>query len=54
MPRHWTDRLQSGRHSPGIFIVRANAALPVIVEALAIVAHASDPAEWLDRLEYIP
>ena len=54
MPGHWIDHLRSGRHSPGLFIVRTNVSLPDIVEAMVIVAHASDPDEWLDRLEYIP
>lgn len=54
MPGHWIAHLQSGRHSPGVFIVRSNATLPEIVNMLVIVAHASDPDEWLDRLEYIP
>jgi Domain of unknown function (DUF5615) len=54
MPGHWIDHLQSRRHSPGLFIVRANVSLPDIVETMVIVAHASDPGEWRDRLEYIP
>ena len=54
IPGHLLDHLRSGRHSPGVFIVRANIALPVVVEAMVIVAHASDSSEWIDRLEYIP
>jgi hypothetical protein len=54
IPGHLLDHLRSGRHSPGIFIVRANINLPVAVEAMVIVAHASDSSEWIERLEYIP
>ena len=54
MPGHWIAHLQSGRHSPGVFIVRANVSLPEIVEVMVIVAHASKSGEWVDRMEYIP
>jgi hypothetical protein len=54
IPGHWLDHLRSGRHSPGVFIVRANIALPLILEAMVIVAHASESSEWIDRFEYIP
>ncbi len=54
MPGYWIAHLQSGRHSPGVFIVRTKVALREVVENLVVVAYASDPAEWLDRLEYVP
>jgi hypothetical protein len=54
MPGHWIDHLQSGRHSPGVFIVREKVPLREIVENLVIVAYASEPSEWQDRLEYFP
>jgi Domain of unknown function (DUF5615) len=54
MPGHWIAHLQAGRHSPDMFIVRSEVTLPEIVEVMVIVARASDPGEWLDRLEYIP
>jgi hypothetical protein len=54
MPGHWIAHLQAGRHSPGLFIMRSNVTLPEIAEVMVIVAHASDPGEWVDRLEYIP
>jgi hypothetical protein len=54
MPGHWIDHLRSGRHSPGVFILRERVPLREIVENLVIVAYASDPAEWVDRLEYFP
>jgi hypothetical protein len=54
MPSYWIAHLQSGRHSPGVFIIRTKATLREIVENLVLVAYASDPAEWLDRLEYFP
>jgi hypothetical protein len=54
MPAHLIAHLQAGCHSPGVFIVRAKIPLPEIVEAIVNVALASDPGEWVDRLEYIP
>jgi hypothetical protein len=54
MPGHLIDHLRAGRHSPGVFIVREKVPLREIVENLVLVAYASDPSEWLDRLEYFP
>jgi hypothetical protein len=54
MPGHWIAHLHSGRHSPGVFIIRERVPLREIIENLAIVAYATDPSEWLDRLEYFP
>ena len=50
---HLTEFLAGGNHSPGILIPRA---VPLIelVEFLACVAHASEPAEWQDQITYIP
>jgi hypothetical protein len=53
IPLHLRDHLATGRHSPGIFLVR-DAPLTDIVEFLATAAYASEPSEWLDRYWYIP
>jgi hypothetical protein len=50
---HLRDHLAAGRHSPGIFLLR-DAPLPEIVEFLACAAHASESAEWRDRVVFIP
>ena len=54
MPGHWLDHLQVGHHSPGALIIREKVSLREIVENLVLLAYASDPSEWLDRLEYFP
>lgn len=54
MPEHLQDHLDSDRHCPGIFLVRPNTSMNEMVEFLVLVAHASDPAEWQDRIEFIP
>lgn len=54
MPTHLAHHLHAGHHSPGIFMIRPHFSLPRIVEHLVLAAYAGDPAEWLDRIEYIP
>ena|SRR5687767_999969 len=50
---HLMAFMAAGNHSPGILIPRA---VPLIelVEFLACIAHASEPAEWQDQITYIP
>jgi hypothetical protein len=50
---HLRAHLESGRHSPGIFLVR-EAPFPDVVEFLCCAAHASEPQEWADTFTYIP
>jgi hypothetical protein len=54
MPAHFADHLQTGRHSPGVFVVRPHSSLPQLVSFLVDAAYASDPPEWHDRIQYIP
>ena len=54
MPAHFADHLNAGRHSPGVFMIRPRSTLPQIVSFLVAAAYASEPAEWFDRLQYIP
>jgi hypothetical protein len=45
MPRHLSDHLAKGNHSPGVFLVRPRASVPEVLEFLVLVAHVSEPAE---------
>lgn len=54
MARHLRAHLDAGRHCPGILLIRPGCSVPAIVEFLALVAHASEPHEWRDRIEYVP
>ena len=54
MARHLANHLQTGRHSPGVFMLRRGSRLPPLVGHLALVAYASDAWEWQDRIEFIP
>jgi hypothetical protein len=51
---HLAAHLQAGHSSPGVFMLRRGCQLPQVVTHLALVAYASDPAEWQDRIEFVP
>ncbi len=54
LPPCLASHLASGRSSPGIFLIRPGASLVAVLESLVLVAHASEPWEWRDRVQYIP
>ncbi len=54
MPAHLATHLDEGRHCPGIFMLRPGTRVPELLEFLVLVAYASQPAEWRNRIEYIP
>lgn len=54
MPTHLADHLAAGRHSPGVFMLRPHSTLPQIISFLRDAAYASEPAEWQDRIQFIP
>jgi hypothetical protein len=54
MPAHLANHLATGHHSPGVFLVRQGASLAQIVSYLELAAHAGDPADYIDRVTYIP
>jgi len=53
MPLHLEAHFQSGHHTPGVILIGPNASLLPLIEYLVLVAYASDPQEWRDRIEYI-
>jgi hypothetical protein len=54
MPAHLLGHLLSGRHSPGIFIIRFQSTIPQLISFLASVANSSDASEWADLITYMP
>lgn len=54
MPAHFQQHLDSGHHSPGVFILQKRCTLSQIVNFLVAAAYASDPLDWQDQLRYIP
>jgi hypothetical protein len=53
MPRHLHDHLESGHHSPGLFLLVGRMNLFALLEFLSLAAYASDPEEWRDRVEFV-
>jgi hypothetical protein len=53
LAKHLAHHLAQGRHSPEIFLVRS-VPMAVVIEFLACAAYASEPAEWADRITFIP
>ncbi len=54
MPAHFGPFLESGRHSPGLLLIRQTLPIAQAIEALYLVWEASTPDEWFDRIEYLP
>ncbi len=54
LPGHLADRLDAGGHAPGVLLIRPTAAMRDVLEALELVAHAGDPAEYRDRVAFVP
>jgi hypothetical protein len=53
LPSHLLRHLVLGNHSPGVFLLRA-APFPAVVDFLVCAAYASEPAEWMDRVVFVP
>jgi hypothetical protein len=53
-PHHLAVHLLSGRHSPGVVILRPGHTLPQLVFTLALAAHAADPGEFRDQVRFLP
>lgn len=54
MPDHVTERLDSGLHIPGIFIVHRRSSIGRCIDDLQLVAECSEQNEWQDRIVYLP
>jgi len=54
MPQHLDRHLKAGHHVPGVLMIRPGTSVPALVEFLVLVAYASRPDEWRDRIEYVP
>ena len=53
MPGHLVDHLAQNRHVPGILVVDFERGIGPMLELLAIVAGASFPGEYRDRIQYL-
>jgi hypothetical protein len=54
MPRHLASHLQSGRSSPGIFVITLGCSIRQLVGHLELVAHSGEPADYQDAITYVP
>ena len=54
MPRHFGDFLQSGRKSPGVFLLKQQVPVAKVAEALVLIWAASDPSEWENLILEMP
>ena len=54
MVDHFRARLESGKSSPGVFLVTQSAPIAQVVEAIIMVWAASEPAEWENQVRYLP
>jgi predicted nuclease of predicted toxin-antitoxin system len=54
MPVHLGNHVRSGRHSPGVLMLRTGSHLADMLDMLAVIAHAGNPTDYLDRCIYLP
>ena len=54
MPDHFRHRLESGKESPGVFIVSQFEPIGSVVEVLMLVWSTSEPAEWRNQICHLP
>jgi hypothetical protein len=54
LAREFADLLNTGRHHPGLFLVRPGFDFQNVVYYLALVSHCSLAEEWQDRLVFVP
>ncbi|MCE9552514.1 MAG: DUF5615 family PIN-like protein [Planctomycetes bacterium] len=54
MTHHLSSHLESGRHCPGVFMLRPGCSIPTVIEFLELASEASSPVEWHDRIAFVP
>jgi len=53
MSVHLQDHVQSGRHSPGIFILNPDMSIGSTADELALIWAASETDEYRDQLRFL-
>lgn len=54
MPGHFRGFLEGGNHSPGVLIVPQGTPVGRVIESIVLIWIASDAAEWIDRIQWLP
>jgi hypothetical protein len=53
MPLHFSRHVARAQ-SPGVILLRPAIPISIAIEELALIWNASEAAEWIDRLVWIP
>jgi len=53
MPRHFAEFVRS-RQSCGVIVVAQHLPVPLVVEELLLIASATSPEDWTNRICYLP
>ena len=48
------DRVRAGEPKPGVFAARQDSAIRQLIDDLLLLAECTEPAEWSDRVTYLP
>lgn len=54
MPRFAYQRIDDGKHMPGIFVIHDDIPVGQVIEDLLAIVGASDAKEWNNRVLYFP
>jgi hypothetical protein len=53
MPNHLRDHLQEGRHVPGIFTIRTQMGVGLVIDLLVLASQIVDPKDCCDQIKYL-
>lgn len=54
MTRHFRERVEAGKSTPGLFIAPQQRAIGEIIESLLLIWSVSTAEEWRDGIFYLP
>jgi hypothetical protein len=54
LPGHFAGFLATGHHSPGVLLYPHDGPIGAAIESIALVWQATEPGDWMDRLDYFP
>ena len=54
MPAHLQQHLLAGNNAPGVLIVHSDARVNDVIDALVVIAFASEPSDFANLVAYMP
>jgi hypothetical protein len=54
IPVYFSERILSGKVSPGVFLIHQRAHVGQVVEAILLAWSASNPEDWRAQIHYLP